>query len=449
MNARLYVRVSKDEQVKFGYSINAQIDALENYCHENKIKIADTYIDEGISAATIKKRHAFVRMISECENGDIILFTKLDRFSRNLLDANMIVADLDKKNIAIKAINEDDIDTTTADGKFIFNLKLSLAQREREKTSERINDVFEYKAKNGQSISGKVSFGYKVIDKHYTRDDQKADALLEAYNLVVIHKSVSYANKLFNEKYPQYKMEYASFIRRLKNKINIGIHKYNDHFCEGIIPLELFNEVQNILDNNNIRTRKTKSIFLFSGLVICSKCGRKMVGNKQTKRNSKLNPNWKDTYCYTYRCNHAYQNKMCSNRHILMENRIEKYLLENLGILLHQYMIDVDAKQKKQKDHTNDIIKIKKKMNKLKDLYLDDLIQKDEYETTYKDLESKLNEYSKTKQIQAPRAILKLIGINIQEHYKTLDRMQKQALWQSIIKRIEFKEDMTFCIYFI
>ena len=114
MNARLYVRVSKDEQVKFGYSINAQIDALENYCFENKIKIADTYIDEGISAATIKKRHAFVKMISECENGDIILFTKLDRFSRNLLDANMIVADLDKKNIAIKAINEDDIDTTTA-----------------------------------------------------------------------------------------------------------------------------------------------------------------------------------------------------------------------------------------------------------------------------------------------------------------------------------------------
>lgn len=449
MRARLYARVSKDEQVKFGYSIDAQLDALNEYCKENKIKVADVYIDEGISAATIKKRHEFMRMINECENDDIILFTKIDRFSRNLLDANIIVADLEKKNVSIKAINEDDIDTSTADGKFIFNLKLSLAQREREKTSERINDVFKYKAQQGQNISGTVAFGFKVVDKHYVRDDEKADALLEAYQNVITYKSASYANKLFNEKYPQWKMEYASFVRRLRNKINIGIHKYNDHFCDGIIPLDIFQTVLEILDNNNIKTRKTKSIFLFSGLVFCAACGRKMVGNKQTKRNSKQNPNWKDTYCYVYRCNHAFQNKMCSNRHILLESKIEKYLLENFNMLIHNYLVDLETQQKKQKDHTNDIANVKRKMNKLKDLYLDDLIQKDEYENSYRDLEIKLNEYRKIKPIQAPKAILKLVDVNIQEHYKTLDRLQKQALWQSIIKKIEFKEDMSFCIYFI
>lgn len=449
VNARLYVRVSRDEQVKFGYSIDAQLDALKTYCKDNKIKIADTYVDEGISAATINKRHEFVRMINECENGDIILFTKLDRFSRNLLDANMIVSDLDKKNIAIKAINEDDIDTTTADGKFIFNLKLSLAQREREKTSERINDVFEYKARNGQIISGTIPFGYKIVDKKYVRDDAKANALLDAYNMVYTFKSASRANQMFNEKYPEYKMKYGNFINRLKNKINIGVHKYNDEFCEGIIPIELFDSIQEILDNNNIRTRRIKSIFLFSGLVVCATCGRKMVGNRATRKNSKINPNWKDTYCYVYRCNRAFIDKMCTNRHILSENKVEKYLLDNLGMLLYEYMIDVETRQKKQKDHTKDIANIKKKMNKLKDLYLDELIQRDEYEISYKDLESKLNEYSKIKPIQVPVAIKQLIGINIKEHYTTLDRTQKQALWQSIIKRIEFKEDMSFSIYFI
>ena len=205
MNVRLYARVSHEEQVKFGSSIAAQLDALKDYCKQNNYNIKGIYTDEGISAATIKKRKAFLEMIDECKNGELILFTKLDRFSRNLLDANLVVQELENKNISIKAINEDDIDTSSADGKFIFNLKLSLAQREREKTSERINDVFKYKAQQGQSISGTVPFGYKVVNKHYERDDLKANALLEAYDLVCTYKSVSLANKIFNENYPQYK----------------------------------------------------------------------------------------------------------------------------------------------------------------------------------------------------------------------------------------------------
>lgn len=148
-NVRLYIRVSHEEQVKFGYSIDAQINALKTYCKENKLIVKGRYVDEGISAYSIKKRHALQKMINESENGDIILFTKLDRFSRNVLDANIILKNLNDKGVSIKAINEDDIDTSTADGKFIFDLKLSLAERERNKTSERINDVFKYKAQKG------------------------------------------------------------------------------------------------------------------------------------------------------------------------------------------------------------------------------------------------------------------------------------------------------------
>ena len=247
-NARIYARVSRDEQVKYGYSIDAQLTALKEYCNQNKITISGIYVDEGISAATTKKRKDYLRMMNNLEENDIILFTKLDRFSRNLLDANLAVLELEKKNVSIKAIHEDDIDTSTADGKFIFNLKLSLAEREREKTSERINDVFKYMAKNGQRISSKVPFGYKIENKLYIRDDKKADALLDAYHMVLLYRSVSYSNKLFNEKYPCYKMEYANFLNRLKNPINVGIHKYNDNFCKGIIPKELFDQVQEIIN---------------------------------------------------------------------------------------------------------------------------------------------------------------------------------------------------------
>ena len=38
--ARIYARVSRDEQVKYGYSIDAQLTALKEYCNQNKITIS-------------------------------------------------------------------------------------------------------------------------------------------------------------------------------------------------------------------------------------------------------------------------------------------------------------------------------------------------------------------------------------------------------------------------
>ena len=148
-----YVRVSTEDQVKFGFSIEAQKDALEKYCKDNKYKY-EFYIDEGISASSIKKRKALNEMLNKSNVFDMVLFTKLDRLSRNVLDANNINKILKENNCTMKAIDEDDIDTSTADGTFMFNLKVSLAQREIGKTSERIRFVFNNKREKGEVTSG-------------------------------------------------------------------------------------------------------------------------------------------------------------------------------------------------------------------------------------------------------------------------------------------------------
>ena len=59
----------------------------------------------------------------------------------------------------MKAIDEDDDDTSTADGMFMFNLKVSLAQREIGKTSERIKFVFKNKREKGEVTSGTTKYG--------------------------------------------------------------------------------------------------------------------------------------------------------------------------------------------------------------------------------------------------------------------------------------------------
>lgn len=101
-----YCRVSTEEQVKYGFSIQAQKDALIKYCKENDYKY-DFYIDEGISASSMKKRKALQKMLEKSVAYDMILFTKLDRLSRNVLDANNINKILQDNNCTMKAIDED------------------------------------------------------------------------------------------------------------------------------------------------------------------------------------------------------------------------------------------------------------------------------------------------------------------------------------------------------
>ena len=163
-----YVRVSHDEQKKYGYSVQAQIERIIRYAEETGSQLVEIYVDEGFTA-TKMKRPDLLRMLDNLDTFDILIFTRLDRFSRNVLQANKMVEIMDEYNVAIKSIEEDDIDTSTADGRFNFNLRVSLAQREAEKTSERIKSIFEFKIKNGQPVSGNQPYGYKIE----TKDNKK------------------------------------------------------------------------------------------------------------------------------------------------------------------------------------------------------------------------------------------------------------------------------------
>lgn len=147
--AALYIRVSTDEQAREGYSLQAQKDNLIKYVKENNYAIVDIYADEGISARkSYKKRKEFMRMLEDVKANkiDIILFIKLDRYFRNIGDYYKTQEILDQFKVGWKATLEN-YDTTTANGRFYVNIRLSMAQDEADRTSERIKFVFDNKVK--------------------------------------------------------------------------------------------------------------------------------------------------------------------------------------------------------------------------------------------------------------------------------------------------------------
>ena len=77
-------------------------------------------------------------ILKEARPKDVIVIWKLDRLGRSLKHLVELVAELNDRDIGLRSLN-DPIDTTTAQGRLVFNIFASLAEFEREIIRERTN----------------------------------------------------------------------------------------------------------------------------------------------------------------------------------------------------------------------------------------------------------------------------------------------------------------------
>lgn len=436
-----YCRVSTDEQKKFGFSIQAQKDALEKYCKENNYKY-EFYIDEGISASSMKKRKSLNQMLNKSNVFDMILFTKLDRLSRNVLDANNINKLLQNNHCTMKAIDEDDIDTSTADGTFIFNLKVSLAQREIGKTSERIKFVFQNKREKGEVTSGTRKYGYNIVNKKFEINQLEAENIINLYTYFIsvngnIKETYQYFIKHFDGKGQDALSNY------LRETAYIGKYKlyrkdvYIDNYIPRIMDDDLFYSVQRLLKTKEKITKRTSNPSMFSGITYCYICKNRMTKKQDNRSKTKL-----IRYC----CDNASRRKVssleykCENHKLVREEAIEDYLLKNIQKLAKKHIANNSIVQQVQvKDNSKEIKQIERKIDKLKDLYLDDLIDKKTYKTDYENLTKKLNKLKAENKIPMKKDfsnLQKTINLDIEKIYFSLSDEEKRTFWLNVIDKI-------------
>lgn len=443
----LYGRVSHDEQSKFGYSIQNQIAKLKKYAEEENLAVTEIYLDEGFSAGSMK-RPALQRMLKELHLFEMIIFTKLDRFTRNVLDANEMVKTLNKYNVAIKAIDEDDIDTSTADGMFMFNLKVSLAQRELAKGSERIKTVFEYKVTKGQPLSGSVPFGYKINTKQdgtkeVIIDNEAAPIVREVHAHFLTYHSIRAAARHANDKYGLDR-SYSFYRNMLKKPFYCGEYRGNKGFCPAYLDRATFDRIQEIIQQN-IKVTHTKRFFLLTGLVLCPTCGKKMHANAVDK---KKRDGGKSTYIY-YRCtSHLVKAGECHKK--IRETFIEKELLQNIKRLAEQYVYEAKLEPEEQPKEKNEVKEITEEIDRLNYQFRKKRISPDEYDREYEELETRLaraqKAVPKAKDITGIEAFL---NSGWERVYANLSREDRRALIRSVVKSITFDHNGEIVLDFV
>ena len=291
----LYMRVSTDDQAKEGFSLPEQKERLEAFCKFKNYEIIDYYEDAGISAKTGNHRPEFERLKKDIKAKKIntIIALKLDRITRSIYDWENLITFLDENDAYLDCAN-DEINTTTANGKMISRLLMSVSQNEIERTSERTKVGMAGAVKSGH-IPHKAPLGYKHEDKKLVIDYSTKDIVVRIFDLYYNGYSYQKISNLFNEEKVLGKDNWrdSTIVGIIENEIYKGdfIHgkktkhpTYYEDVVEPIISKEMWSDCQ-VQKKKNSRSYKRTLTYLYLQKLKCPKCNRILGGKATTKKN--------------------------------------------------------------------------------------------------------------------------------------------------------------------
>lgn len=447
----IYIRVSTSEQMMHGKSLEAQREYLERYAKEHNMIVVGIYADEGKTARKeLKKRKAIHALLEDVKAGkiDIILFWRLDRWFRNLSDFYKVQDILDEYDVHWLSASEPGINMETRDGRLQLNVVLSIGQNEVDTTSERIKFVNEASIRQGKLIFGEANmgFGYKsgIVDgvKRMIKDPETEEATEAFFKYLLSHQNKSETVRYMQKHYyPDF--SYSMLRTMVSSEFYKGTYR-GIPYCPAYITEQEWLQLQE-LSRKNIKQTPSGRIYLFSGLIRCPVCGQKLAGtgcssiiNRKTKE--------KRTYCY-YRCNRAILDRLCTSRHRVSQNLIEKYLLENLSEEYKKYQIRYTkiCEQKKKIKDTRTPEKLNKELDRLNLLFQKDRITWEYYSTEYDRIEKELKELSAIH--PEPEKdftyLEELLRSDFKKIYEQLTPENRRTFWRSTIEEIHLNEDYT------
>lgn len=420
----LYARVSTEEQAVHGLSIEAQTTALHEWAQANGHKVVDTYIDAGISARKpASKRPELQRLLADVQagKGDLIVFTKLDRWFRNIAGYYKVQEILEKCHVDWRTIHED-YDTSTASGRLKINIMLSVAQDEADRTSERIKAVFANKKAKNEPVSGRIPKGYRIEGKKVVLDEQKAPIVRAAFDMYISTGCISKVIKSF----PELHLNYCAARYMFESPSYAG----NMGGVE-IPPIITWEEHEKAKNIHGTTVRKTieNRVYIFSGLLFCPECGRRLGGKAVRRKNS-------STIYYT--CFGHNQWWGCGNAKSYNEKNIELYLLDHID---RKVLSLIQAGKKEQAGNKPKRDSIKRKLSRLSELYVEEMISKEDYKRQYQELNAELDAIPEDIKAVDIEAAKKSFFPGWKDIYLDLSREGKQIFWRNTIKAIYLSAD--------
>ena len=373
----LYCRLSRDDELAGeSNSITNQKSILSKYAKENNFQNIQVFVDDGYSGTTFT-RPAFMEIMELAEQGKIgtIIVKDHSRLGRNrLIVGQLLEEDFVRLNIRYIAIM-DNIDSSKGLNDFLpiqdwFN------EMHAKNTSQKVRAVLKNKGESGISLANNVPYGYKKDENDKTKwlvDETSAEVVKEIFNLFIqghgtfeiarilrerkiltpSEYNASITTNSNNQEY-QYKwcgttvagildrqeyigdtVNFKCTTRSYKDKTRINLPKEdrkifkNTH--EPIIDEYTWNIAKQLRNNRQKRAKSGKKS-IFSGLLFCNDCGRKMYFQSPV-----VDLKAKDHY----RCSSYKHDTSACTSHYISDDVLQSIVLENIQRVV-SYMKDYE-----------------------------------------------------------------------------------------------------------
>ncbi len=456
----IYARVSTDRQVREGHSLDDQVDRLVKYAREHNWRILEIYKDGGKSGGSTTGRPEFTRMLERCEKDkdvDIVLLEETDRFARDAQDHLAVKSFLKKHSVELIATQQPNFGDDPV-GKFVDLVMAGANQLQREITGQKTKRTMVALAEKGFQ-PGVAVIGYLNSYKKgvaWKIDKERVYFIKEIFRRFHTgnHSIYSLEEEMYQEGFrtKNGKRVSSSNIHRILTDVRYAgkvlyCGKMYDGKHKSIVTMEDIEKSKAILAKHNKGAdRSRKHNWFLAGLVFCDECGTLMSGEQHVKPDGRV-------FKY-YRCLGSRKGKVCKQSYAPMDKvhkQLEKFManikfderfFKGLRTELEEVMKeqgdDIPSRTKALKDRK---AVIEKKMDKLEDQMIAEVMPQDRIEKKYLPLKDEL------KSVEADIAKLSKPSANLDDKkIDTIIKFLKQL--PKLYKAFNKKEKKQFLRWF-
>lgn len=389
--AAAYIRVSTDDQEE--YSPDSQIRLIREYAKKNGYLLPEEYVfqDDGISAATARKRPAFNRMIALAKEKekpfDVILVLMFSRFARNREESVLYKGLLRKQGISVISIKEPAVDGPFGtliesiiewfDEYYLINLSTEVKRGMNEKFLR------------GEAM-GTAPFGYRIdsANKTFVVDPERAEIVRSVFrsyadgagfrDIAVQLGAAGVTTRRGNQpdnRFVEYMLRNPVYIGKIRWTPGHKTQYSRVHVADGvevvdgkhppIISMDLWEAVQRRMDQRKAAygkyQRQEPAAWMLRGLVRCSACGATLI---MAGRNSS---------CPFLQC-HNYAKGACHTSHALSLRKANAAVLAGLQSAVDTLSFDMaprrsESPASRSVDYGRLLEQERRKLSRCKDAY--------------------------------------------------------------------------------
>ncbi len=415
--AIILARVSTREQEE-GYSIDAQINRLQDYCKRKNLEVLKTFTI--IESSTNGDRKQFMEMVAFAKRHRMtvaIVADKVDRVQRSFKETPLLDELVNKGKIELHFHVENCIihRNSTSMERLLWNMSVMMAQSYVDSLRDNVNRAKGQKLKNGECI-GLAPIGYLNVRDERGRADVKIDderaplvrRVFETYatGSHTLAEMVDLAGEwgLTNSKRLKLHVNKSQMYNILTNQFYYGVMKIkksgeeHPHRYPPIISRALFDRCQQVRLGWEKKPFKYSGIdFVFRGILTCATTGKTISAerHRRTYKNGGTSE-WIYLSCW----NPDDPKKKIWIREDEVIAQVEEALgrltikdpkvLQNISSLIFQTNEAKKAFHRKQtammkKEHTE----IEDRLDKLLDLMMEKIITKEEFEAKKRKLKDR------------------------------------------------------------